>query len=123
MPMLILKIHQEQHAMQTTAFANIERTPVEHFKLYFYAAVLHLIEQVSQAFGAREAAFEHFPFLKGYYDELAAQGLHSSVGEEPELWWRAALRAWEEDVPGHLPLRALREVCGLSHSALLLLLI
>ena len=61
--------------MQTNPFADLPPTPAEHFKLYFYAAVLHLIEQVSQSFGSREAAFEQFPFLDGYYDELATQGL------------------------------------------------
>ena len=49
--------------MQTIPFADLAPTPVEHFKLYFYAAVLHVIEQTAQSFGSREAAFEHFPFL------------------------------------------------------------
>ena len=66
--------------MQTLPFADLAPTPTEHFKLYFYAAVLHLIEQVSQSFGSREAAFEQFPFLDDYYDELATQGLEGLEG-------------------------------------------
>ena len=80
-----------------------------HFKLYFYAAVLHVIEQASQSFGSRDAAFEHFPFLQGYYDELATQGLDGLAAGKLEAWWRDSLRAWEDGVPEHLPLRALRE--------------
>ena len=108
--------------MQTIPFADLAPTPVEHFKLYFYAAVLHLIEQVSRTFGSREAAFEHFPFLAGYYDELAAQGLEGLAEGQVEICWRDSLRAWEDSVPAHLPLCALREVCGLSHMAVTLLL-
>lgn len=108
--------------MQTIPFAELAPTPVEHFKLYFYAAVLHVIEQASSTFGSREAAFEHFPFLEGYYDELAAQGLDGLATGKMEAWWRDSLRIWEDRVPGHLPLRALREVCGLSHAAVTMLL-
>ncbi len=108
--------------MQTNPFADLPPTPAEHFKLYFYAAVLHLIEQVSQSFGSREAAFEQFPFLDGYYDELATQGLEGLASENLAAWWRDSLHAWEETIPGHLPLRALREATGLGHAAITLLL-
>jgi ATPase family associated with various cellular activities (AAA) len=108
--------------MQTNVFADLPPTPAEHFKLYFYAAVLHVIVQASQSLGSRETAFEHFPFLEGYYDELATQGLEGLAEGKLEVWWRDTLRAWEDNVPGHLPLRALREVTGLSHTAVSLLL-
>lgn len=61
--------------MQQNPFADLPPTATEHFKLYFYAAVLHLVQQVSLSLGSHEAAFEQFPFLGGYYDELAKQGL------------------------------------------------
>ena len=108
--------------MQTNPFTDLPATPATHFKLYFYAAVLHVIEQISQSFGSREAAFEQFPFLDGYYDELATLGLEGLASGELATWWRNSLHAWEETVPGHLPLRALREASGLSHTALTLLL-
>lgn len=107
--------------MQTNVFADLPPTPAEHFKLYFYAAVLHLIEQVSQSFGSREAAFEQFPFLDGYYDELATQGLEGLASESLAAWWRDSLLAWEERVTTHLPLRALREASGLDYTATTLL--
>ena len=108
--------------MQRHPFAGLAPTPAEHFKLYFYAAVLHLIEQVAQAFGSREAAFEQFPFLDGYYGELAARGLVGPASDNRETWWSDALYAWEESVPAHLPLRALRKLACLDHFALTLLL-
>ena len=115
--------------MPTHPFADIPPTPVGHFKLYFYAAVLHLIEQLSQAFGSRQTAFEQFPFLEGYYDELATQALTGLASEDLEIWWRDALYTWEQTIPTAraelrqmLPLRALREAAGLSHTALAFLL-
>ena len=108
--------------MQMNPFADLPPTPAEHFKLYFYAAVLHLIEQVSQLLGSGEAAFEQFPFLDGYYDELATQGLEGLASDDLATWWRDSLYAWEEGVPDHLPLRALRETSGLSYMAMTLLL-
>jgi len=108
--------------MQTLPFTDLAPTAVEHFKLYFYATVLHLIERVSSTFGSREAAIEHFPFLEGYYDELATRGLEGLAAGKLEVWWRDSLRTWEDKVPAHLPLRALREACGLSHTGITLLL-
>ncbi len=108
--------------MQTLSFTDLAPTAVEHFKLYFYATVLHLIVRVSSTFGSREAAIEHFPFLEGYYDELATRGLEGLAAGKPEAWWRDSLCTWEDKVPAHLPLRALREACGLSHAGITLLL-
>ena len=103
-------------------FAALPPSRVEHFKLYYYAAVLHLLEQVVQSFGSREDAFEQFPFLVGYHDELAAQGLDGQTLSEAIHSWRDALLTWEEAIPEHLPLRALREVADLDYSMLTLLL-
>ncbi|HSF30696.1 MAG TPA: ATP-binding protein, partial [Candidatus Tectomicrobia bacterium] len=108
--------------MSTNPFADLPPTSVEHFKLYFYAAVLQVIIQASQAFGSYEAVFEQYPFLMGYDDELGQRGVDRSLGDAATVWWRDALLAWEESVPGHLPLRALRETTGLDHAALTLLL-
>jgi hypothetical protein len=103
-------------------FADLPPTSVEHFKLYFYAAVLQVIVQASQAFGSYETLFEQYPFLVGYDDELGQRGADRSLGDAASIWWRDELLAWEETVPGHLPLRALRETTGLDHGALTLLM-
>jgi ATPase family protein associated with various cellular activities (AAA) len=103
-------------------FSALPPTRVEHFKLYYYAAVLHLLEQVVQSFGSREDAFEQFPFLVGYHDELAVQGLDGPTLSEAMQSWSEALLAWEEAIPEHLPLRAISQATGLDYSMLTLLL-
>src|SRR5262245_14191761 len=107
--------------MLANPFADVPPTPAGHFKLYFYAAVAHLIEQVSQSCGSHQATFEQFPFLAGYYDELVGRGLEELSGDAAAGWWCNSLQAWEETVSTHLPLWALREATGLGHSALTLL--
>jgi len=104
--------------MSHTPFAKLPPTPAVHFKLYFYAAVLQLITHLTHALGSCAAAFEHFPFLTGYGDELAAHDVHGLTENEAAQRWREALYAWEEAVPGHLPLRALRQAAGLDYTAL-----
>jgi hypothetical protein len=95
---------------------------MEHFKLYIYAAVLRIIEQVAQACGSLEAAFEQFPFLIGYNNELATNGLEGLSSDQAEIGWRDILLDWEEKTKAHLPLRALRETAGLDHEAITMLL-
>src|SRR5690242_8189254 len=96
-------------------FADLPPTPEGHFRLCFFAAVYHVLDQAAVSFGSRAALVEQFPFLAGYDEEF---------GELPgdAAWWRDALRSWEESAPGPLPLRALRESAGLDHGALTLLL-
>jgi hypothetical protein len=110
--------------MTKNLFDNIPPTPGGHFKLYFYAAVLHVIEQVALACESPEAAFKQFPFLIGYHNELANHGLAGRTFDEAAAWWRRALLAWESRITVHLPLRALREApqSGLDHEALTLLM-
>lgn len=108
--------------MSTNPFDNLPRTPAAHFKLYFYSAVLYLIEQVSRSFGSYEKALEQFPFLVGYNNELAEHGLEGLARDAAALWWRDTLYAWEETATGHLPLRALRKAADLDHATLTLLL-
>jgi hypothetical protein len=104
------------------AFADIARTPAEHFKLYYYAAVLRVIKRCVEAFGSREIAFAQFPFLAGYDAELNTYGIQELSCEEAARAWLEALREWEETAETHLPLRALRDDAGLGHEALTLLL-
>ena len=107
--------------MQTSPFAEVALTPAAHFKLYFFAAVKRVIEQVSLSLGLFETTFDQFPFLVGYNEEIEALGLAELISDDAG-WWCDSLREWEQRAPGHLPLRALREAAGLDHSALALLL-
>jgi ATP-dependent 26S proteasome regulatory subunit len=108
--------------MSAHPFANLPPIPAAHFKLYFYAAVLRVINQVCLSCESQDAALKQFPFLAGYINELAGHGLNGLDFVEAADWWEKALYEWEATVPGHLPLGALAEVAGLDYAALTLLL-
>ena len=103
-------------------FDGLQPTPAEHFKLFFYGAVLSLFHHVVQVYGSSEAAFKEFPFLIGYNNELADGGLAGVHSTEALSWWLESLQAWEEKASDHLPLDALRKAGGLDHSAIILLM-
>jgi ATPase family associated with various cellular activities (AAA) len=88
----------------------------EHFQHWFYAAVSLSIAEAAHAFGSHETAMEHLPFLRGYFDELQQARVPTVE------WWRTNLRAWEESIAAHLPLRALAAAADLDFSCLLLLI-
>jgi predicted nucleic acid-binding protein len=99
-------------------FANIPPTPEGHFRLYFYAAVLYVLDHVTRLFDAPDEALREFPFLVGYQQQLAGCGLEGKNITEAAHWWQAALFDWESTIDAHLPLRALREATELDHTAL-----
>jgi hypothetical protein len=103
-------------------FGELARTPVEHFKLYLFAAVSHVTRQAVETLGTFEETYEQFPFLLGYSDELAGSEPNDLTPREAARWWRETLRDWETSARAHLPLRALRETCELDHDAMTLLM-
>jgi hypothetical protein len=107
--------------MPDNLFVNLQPTPTEHFKVFFYAAVLSLFHHVSRTFGSSQAAFEQFPVLAGYIDELARNGLAGMKSGDAIDFWLNSLQDWEEKTTQHLPLRELREAGRLDHYALTLL--
>lgn len=103
-------------------FDDWQRTPSAHFRLYFFAAVSHLLHQLSLALGSAQKTFEQFPFLAGYAlerDKYEPAGLNLSSAA---AWWKQTLEDWEQKVTAHLPLRALRDGFGLDQSSMTLLL-
>lgn len=109
--------------MPYNPFAQFSPTAAVHFKLYFYAAVLQLLDRVFQGLGSQEEALERFPFLIDYNDELAEAGIEGLSSNEAIAWWLDALHIWEQSVNVHLPLRAIRDTAHLDDAALLLLIV
>lgn len=112
---------------QKSPFHDLAATPANHFKLYVFAAVAHVVEQVAQSFGSGEAAYEQFPFLEGYGEELEGCGVDLSLACADDAcvrraWWEDAIKSWEEETDAHLPLRALRQTAALDHEAMTLLM-
>jgi hypothetical protein len=95
-------------------FEELSPSPAVHFRLHFYAAVSHLIDQISETIGALETAFELFPFLVGYNNELAKYHLAGGSGQSASVAWANALRDWEANARCHLPLRALAREASLD---------
>ena len=111
----------DEHVVAGPHFAEVQPSPVEHFKLYFYAAVLHVVGEIAAMLGSQETAFKQFPFLSGYYQQFARYAPENSNWRGFADWWRDSLLAWEETAGEFLPLRALREAAGLDHEAVTLL--
>ncbi|MDD4979337.1 MAG: ATP-binding protein [Gallionella sp.] len=92
-----------------------------HFRLVFYAAVVAMMRQAVEAFGDFDSVTERFPFLGGYSNELAREGLLGvEVSTAPSLW-REKVETFEGAHDEFLPLRALRECAGLSYADMVLL--
>lgn len=113
-----------------SSLANATSAPVraeahaaaEDFKLWFYAAVVHVLACAIARFSSWDELFERFPFLAHYNNELAEGGIGGvDLGEAPARWLDALL-AWEATTGAHLPLRALRQTAALDPSAIALLM-
>ncbi len=91
------------------------RTPESHFGLHWFGAILYL-----RGLLPVPESEDRLAFLNGYYAELDAFGF-ADGGAAAQARWQRLLVTWEAGAPGHLPLRALRERCGLDGLAMTLL--
>jgi ATP-dependent 26S proteasome regulatory subunit len=81
-----------------------------------------MLRRVVAPFGEREEAFEQFPFLCAYANELAEFEPGDMTGQAANEWWRNVLRHWEAEAMGNLPLRSLRECCDLDDDSITMLM-
>ncbi len=108
-------------------FSQIPHQPLEHFKLYFYAAILRLLAFVAGSAefpaerGFEQQVFEQFPLLFSYNNELAQYGLGGMNLPQAEASWAHWLKEWENASPERLPLSVLQVEAGLTYETLLLL--
>jgi ATPase family associated with various cellular activities (AAA) len=94
---------------------ELPRTPASHFKLHVYAAVLRLRERLPEP-----DTENGLGFLRPYYDELETAGFAAAERDGEARWW-TLVRRFERGVAERLPLRSLRDACGLEPIALTLL--
>ncbi len=99
--------------------------PVGHFHLYYYELLARLLGNLHR--GTKRSAdqrltglFTAYPFLAGYAQMLA--DLSGRPINDQAAWWAEQIAALEARVPGHLPLRALRQVPGLGPEQVRLLM-
>lgn len=95
---------------------------LEHFKLHIFAALSRVLARAALTLGSDEAVDTRFPFLAAYREELSDFGVGALDENGGAEAWAGAIAEWEADVPGHLPLRALRQAATLDHDTLTLLL-
>jgi hypothetical protein len=76
-----------------TLFSDIAGSPAEHFRIYFFGAVLGLIEHVSTRFGSFDEAMKRFPFLAGYHNE-PAERLDGRLSDELVSHLAERLQRW-----------------------------
>lgn len=89
-------------------FANVPRTPRQHFVLHFYAAVHHLLRLLRATGKASfEDFLERYPFLAAYLVDVSREVPESLSWSEIAIWWRRSLETWEQQDATHLPWRAL----------------
>ncbi len=101
---------------------------MEHFKLYFFAAILRVLSLIATHTPAEtgrqleEEVFARFPFMLAYTEELAYYGLDGLTLDQAERCWAGWLEQWEESA-AFLPIRALRSAANLDYATLLLLFV
>ena len=102
----------------SSPFDHLERTPGNHFDLYFYAAVVWLHETLPDVGEAPQLAF-----LNAYFDRLPDWARGGSDGRPGHALWWEAIEAWEIGGSGPLPLQSLRSDVGVDHAGLTLLFV
>jgi hypothetical protein len=106
--------------LKRTPFDSWPRTPAGHFRLYFFAAISHLLQQLNEFYETPEKLVAAFPFLVGYGAELARDEPQRLDPPGRKKWWRETLSCCEAATADHLPLRAAREQNDLDHDAMIL---
>src|SRR5262245_61527123 len=105
--------------MTDVPFADLDRTPANHFRLFFFAAVSHVLAIAAERAGSWRELSDRFPFLEGYANELRDCGLADDelVPRAVARWWQQAIARWEASAETFLPIRALQSAASLDHRA------
>lgn len=104
-------------------FDDVTRDAAGHFELMFLAAAAHLTRRLHVVYGTRAAVFAEFPFLEIYDEKLAGREPDDLADEDADSWWQKTIFDWEKNCSEALPFRILREDCGFSPGATILLTI
>src|SRR3712207_8289262 len=72
-------------------------TPARHFRLYLYAVVLHLLRHVAESSESWEEVFKQYPFLVGYFREVADNGVDGMALDDAGEVWRRKVTEHESD--------------------------
>jgi shikimate kinase len=113
--------NERSSASQRGLFDHLPHTPLQHFALYFYAALLRVLTRAARHYDSAQAARKALPYLDGYLAELNELGIVALDSPDVCASWRDAMLEWESAAPCRLPLTALRHAGRLSQEDLTLL--
>ena len=115
-------MHDRMRGTETSGlFARLPHSPLQHFALYFYGALLRVAAHARGHFGSEEVARERLPFLFEYLEELEVLGIRGDDSASASTRWRDEVELWEQAAPCRLPLVALRRAAALGHDDIVLL--
>lgn len=102
----------------SSAFAQMNRTPENHFALHFHAAVyavLAFVRTLGEDGGEKtDGLVDDYPFLGRYLAEDLPFMPDDLTWNEGGTWWWREIQRWEAQAECHLPLRTLSAKFGLS---------
>lgn len=94
-------------------FDHLPHTAHNHFVLHLFTAVYYLAHYLQQTAepdkSGLETIFDRYPFLGGYFGELAPFLPPSVTWGQGLTWWQTEIGRWEAASPIHLPLSVLHE--------------
>src|SRR5918997_6013490 len=102
---LPLRVRSQGALPMQTEIAEAEElalTPSRHFTLYLYGVVLHLLRHAAESHESWGEVFEQYPFLVGYFREVASNGVEGMSLDDAAEFWR--LKVTGAEANAHLPL-------------------
>ena len=83
--------HNERPATSPhTLFDDLAHTPMQHFALYFYAALLRILARAVRTYRSEQAVLEAMPYLDGYVAQVNALGIVGLGSPDVCAGWRDA---------------------------------
>ena len=95
----------------------VSRPAATHFRMWFLAAFIHVVDELSKNLGGLDEVLEQFPFVREYLDEIDSFG----APDKTLHGWIESIHQWESAIEQHLPVRALRDALDLDDRTLTLL--
>ena len=83
--------------------------------------MLHVVERLATNLGSLDELLEQFPFVSEYLDEAGRIVSIDCRAAGAPARWIAAVGEWEAAIPGHLPIRTLRNALHLDDRTVMVL--
>jgi ATPase family associated with various cellular activities (AAA) len=106
-----------------SAFPDVPHHARGHLGLLFYAAVFQLIYylrcRAADADRPLDAVLNQYPFLSSYFGQIRNRLPEDIDWDQSVEWLRDQISAWEKELPGPLPLAAMRDSLNMPYIGML----